>query len=94
MIPELRGKTVFEYLAGEAKLGRIFNSAMTNLSEFSIAPLTAAYDFSTFATIVDVVAATVGCWPPFSGSEFARRAVRSPGGGGVRSRVVARERCP
>lgn len=54
VIPELRGKPVFEYLADEAKLGRIFNSAMTNLSEFSIAPLTAAYDFSTFATIVDV----------------------------------------
>ncbi|MCV7397243.1 methyltransferase [Mycobacterium paraseoulense] len=54
VVPALRGKPVFEYLADEAELGGIFNSAMTNVSEFAIAPLTAAYDFSAFGTIVDV----------------------------------------
>ena len=54
MVPLLRGKPVFEYLAEEAELGQIFNSAMTNVSEFAIVPLTAAYDFTAFGTIVDV----------------------------------------
>ncbi|WP_096288610.1 methyltransferase [Mycobacterium ahvazicum] len=54
VVPELRGKPIFEYLADQAELGEIFNSAMTNLSEFAIVPLTAAYDFSAFGTIVDV----------------------------------------
>jgi hypothetical protein len=54
VVPELRGKPIFEYLADEAELGGIFNSAMTNVSEFATMPLTAAYDFSAFGTIVDV----------------------------------------
>jgi len=54
VIPELRGKPAFEYLASEPELGEIFNQAMTSGSELSIAPLIAAYDFSPYATIVDV----------------------------------------
>ncbi|BAX91602.1 methyltransferase [Mycobacterium shigaense] len=54
VVPGLRGKPIFEYLADEGELGETFNSAMTNLSEFAIVPLTAAYDFSAFGTIVDV----------------------------------------
>jgi SAM-dependent methyltransferase len=54
VLPELRGKPAFEYLADQAELGGIFNSAMTNVSEFATVPLTAAYDFSAFGTIVDV----------------------------------------
>ncbi|MEE6139023.1 methyltransferase [Mycobacterium sp. 050128] len=54
VLPELRGKPAFEYLADEAELGAIFNSAMTNVSEFATVPLTAAYDFGAFGTIVDV----------------------------------------
>ncbi len=54
VVPELRGKPLLEYLADEAELGAVFNSAMTNLSEFAIVPLTAAYDFGAFGTIVDV----------------------------------------
>ncbi|MEB3982364.1 methyltransferase [Mycobacterium sp. 663a-19] len=54
VLPRLRGKPAFEYLVEEAELGGIFNSAMTNLSEFATLPLTAAYDFSAFGTIVDV----------------------------------------
>ncbi|MGB6514454.1 methyltransferase [Mycobacterium sp.] len=54
VIPELRGKPAFEYLADEPQLAEIFNQAMTSSSELSIAPVIAAYDFSPYATIVDV----------------------------------------
>lgn len=54
VVPLLRGKPTFQYLADEPHLGAIFNTAMTNLSEFAIAPVTMAYDFSGFNTIVDV----------------------------------------
>ena len=54
VIPELRGKPIFEYLSGEAELGAIFNSAMTNVSEFATLPLIAAYDFNAYDTIIDV----------------------------------------
>jgi hypothetical protein len=54
VIPELRGKPAFEYLAYEPELAEIFNRAMTSASVLSIAPVTAAYDFSPYPTIVDV----------------------------------------
>ncbi|OBG27973.1 methyltransferase [Mycobacterium sp. 852002-51057_SCH5723018] len=54
VVPELRGKPVFEYLAEEPEFAAIFNSAMTSMSELAIAAVTAAYDFSRYATIVDV----------------------------------------
>ena len=54
VIPELRGKPAFEYLADEPELAEIFNHAMTSVSELSIAPVIAAYDFSPYKTIVDV----------------------------------------
>lgn len=54
VIPVLRGKTAFEYLADEPELGQIFNDAMTSISELAIAPVVAAYDFTRFATIADV----------------------------------------
>jgi O-methyltransferase domain/Dimerisation domain len=54
VIPELRGKPVFEYLAEEPELAEIFNHAMTSASETAIASVTDAYDFSRYSTIVDV----------------------------------------
>jgi O-methyltransferase domain/Dimerisation domain len=54
VIPELRGKPVFEWLADEPALAEIFNHSTTSASELSIAPLIAAYDFSPYPTIVDV----------------------------------------
>jgi hypothetical protein len=54
VIPELRGKSAFEYLADEPELGEIFNRAMTSVYELAVAAVTAAYDFSRYATIVDV----------------------------------------
>ncbi len=93
VIPELRGKPIFEYLTGEAELGAVFNSAMTNLSEFATVPLIAAYDFNAFDTIVDVGGgpAAVG-GDPGDGSEFARRAVRSSEGRRGRPGVVSQVR--
>lgn len=54
VIPELRGKTAFDYLASEPELGEIFNAAMTSGSAISVPSIVAAYDFSPFATIVDI----------------------------------------
>jgi DNA-binding transcriptional ArsR family regulator len=54
VIPELRGKPLFDYLASEPELGEIFNQAMTSVSELSFAPVIAAYDFSPYATVIDV----------------------------------------
>ena len=54
VIPELRGKPAFEYLADQPQLAEIFNHAMTSASELSIAPVIAAYDFSPYPTIIDV----------------------------------------
>ena len=52
---EMRGQNMFDYLARQPELQDIFNEAMTNVSELSIAPLIAAYDFGRFGpTIVDV----------------------------------------
>ncbi|MEY8014924.1 MULTISPECIES: methyltransferase [Mycobacterium] len=54
---EMADQNMFDYLAGQPELNDIFNQAMTNVSELSIAPLMAAYDFGSFgarATIVDV----------------------------------------
>ncbi|MBB3604166.1 hypothetical protein FHT40_003827 [Mycolicibacterium sp. BK556] len=53
-VPGLRGKPIFEYLADEPELAEIFNAAMTGVSDFAIAPVIAAYDFSCFSTIADI----------------------------------------
>ena len=54
IVPRLRGKPIFDYLAGEPELADIFNSAMTGVSDFAIAPVIAAYDFNHFNTITDI----------------------------------------
>ena len=54
VIPKLRGKSGFELLADDPVLAEIFNRAMTSMSELAVASVTAAYDFSRYATIVDV----------------------------------------
>jgi hypothetical protein len=54
VVPELRGKPVFDYLADEAELAEIFNAAMTGVSDFAVAPVVAAYDFSRFGAIADI----------------------------------------
>jgi hypothetical protein len=54
VVSALRGKTLFEYLADEPEFAEIFNNAMTSLSELAIASVIAGYDFSRYATVVDV----------------------------------------
>ncbi|MCV7195346.1 methyltransferase [Mycobacterium angelicum] len=54
VVEELRGKVFFDYLSSEPDLAAIFNQAMTSTSELAVAPVVAAYDFSAFATVVDV----------------------------------------
>jgi hypothetical protein len=54
VIPKLRGKSGFELLADEPVIAEIFNRAMTSMSEFAVASVTAVYDFSRYGTIIDV----------------------------------------
>lgn len=54
VVPALRGKPIFEYLAEDKEYDEIFNVAMTSSSEVAIPPVVAGYDFSRFSTIVDV----------------------------------------
>lgn len=53
-VQALRGKRFFDYLRDEPEYSAIFNDAMTGLSAYVDEPLVAAYDFKSFATIVDV----------------------------------------
>ena len=50
----MHGKSGFEVLVDEPVVAEIFNRAMTSNSELAVASVTAAYDFSRYATIVDV----------------------------------------
>lgn len=54
VIPRLRGKSAFEYLAEHPALAEVFNDAMTSGSESTVAPVVAAYDFTPYPIIVDV----------------------------------------
>ncbi|MGA7133814.1 MAG: methyltransferase [Mycobacterium sp.] len=53
-VPMLRGQEFFDYLAGEPDLARLFDEAMTSVSELAVGPIVAGYDFSGYSTIVDV----------------------------------------
>jgi C-methyltransferase len=53
VVPKLRGKEGFDYVASEPELSD-FNQAMTNFSELAVAAVTTAYDFTGYRTIVDV----------------------------------------
>lgn len=54
VIPELRGKEFFDYLADEPEFADLFDQAMTSFSEVVTAMTVAVYDFSGFSTIADV----------------------------------------
>lgn len=53
-IPLLRGKGFFDYLDDDAELARLFNAAMTSISELAQDSIVAAYDFTRCREIVDV----------------------------------------
>jgi hypothetical protein len=50
----LHGKGVFEYLQGDAPAGRLFDTAMTGLTQAANHAINQAYDFSWARNIVDV----------------------------------------
>lgn len=52
--PKLRGMGSWEWLETQPEFAEIFNDAMTSVSEFAVAPVVAAYDFTRFSTVVDV----------------------------------------
>ncbi|WP_370512208.1 methyltransferase [Skermania sp. ID1734] len=54
VLPAVRGTSFFGYTEQNPVFGAVFDAAMTSLSEMSIDPVLAAYDFSNFDTIVDV----------------------------------------
>lgn len=54
VIPRLRGKSAFEYLAENPSMAAVFNDAMTSSLEATVAPVVAAYDFTSYESIVDV----------------------------------------
>lgn len=54
VVPALRGKPFFEYVVDDPKFAELFNGAMTSVSELAISAVIAGYDFSPYATIVDV----------------------------------------
>jgi hypothetical protein len=63
IIPGLRGKEFFDYLADDPEFAKLFNHAMTSVSEIAEATVIAGYDFSPYSTLVDVGAAgRADCW--------------------------------
>jgi hypothetical protein len=54
VVPALRGKESFDYFADQPELAELFNQTMTSVSEMTVAPVVAGYDFSVYPTIVDV----------------------------------------
>jgi O-methyltransferase/methyltransferase family protein len=53
-IPLLRGKEFFDYLDDDPELAKLFNDAMTGISALAERAIVGGYDFSPYATIVDV----------------------------------------
>jgi hypothetical protein len=54
VVPALRGKSSFDYLAEKPELAELFNQTMTSVSEMTDATVVAGYDFGAYPTIVDV----------------------------------------
>ena len=53
-IPVLRGMGIFDFLRQNDHLAKLFNEAMTSISELAKDSIVAAYDFRACSTIVDV----------------------------------------
>src|ERR1700732_1013815 len=54
VVPVLRGKESFDYFADQPELAELFDQTMTSVSELTVAPVVAGYDFGIYPTIVDV----------------------------------------
>ncbi len=53
-VPATTGQGVFEYFARTPAIAKIFNDAMTGMSELAIPAVLDAYDFGDIATLVDI----------------------------------------
>jgi ubiquinone/menaquinone biosynthesis C-methylase UbiE len=51
---QVHGQEVFPYFAGNPEAAKIFDNAMTSLSNLAIKAVVESYDFSEFETLVDV----------------------------------------
>jgi len=54
IVPQLRGKEVFDYLTDEPELAKLFNDAMTGADGLAAIAVVAGYSFDPYRTIVDV----------------------------------------
>ena len=54
IVPALRGKEAWEYIAEKPELAELFNQTMTSLAQMTVATVAASYDFGAYRTIVDV----------------------------------------
>jgi C-methyltransferase len=54
VVAALHGKESFEYFAEDPEHSELFNQTMTSISELTVSPVIAGYDFSAYPTIVDV----------------------------------------
>ncbi|TGD87158.1 hydroxyneurosporene methyltransferase [Mycolicibacterium sp. CH28] len=54
VVPALRGKDGFDYLADIPEHAELFNQTMTSLAQMTLAVVVGSYDFAAHGTIVDV----------------------------------------
>jgi C-methyltransferase len=54
IVPALRGKEGFDYLAEIPEHAELFNQTMTSIAQMTVATVLAGYDFGAYRTIVDV----------------------------------------
>ncbi|MFI0901275.1 methyltransferase [Streptomyces sp. NPDC020983] len=54
VMEKVRGVDVWTFFEKNEELADVFNDAMTDFSNFTLAPVTAAYDFRPFTSVVDV----------------------------------------
>jgi len=54
IVPALRGKEGFDYLADIPEHAELFNQTMASLAQMTTATVVASYDFAAYRTIVDV----------------------------------------
>ncbi|MGW5351730.1 methyltransferase [Streptomyces sp. NPDC004031] len=54
VMEKVRGVDVWTFFEKNEELADVFNDAMSDFSHFTLAPVTAAYDFTPFTSVVDV----------------------------------------
>jgi len=62
---KLYGMEAFEYLKTDPETARVFDDAMTSMSELLGPAVAAAYDFGKWGSLMDVGGGTACCWLQF-----------------------------